>query len=298
MIILEGSFTLLTNWLAIMVAKLTGKRVLLYGHGWPRRAHGLREWVRLVFYNLAEGLLIYGRRARQIGIENGFDPSKLYVVYNSLNEKDLLYQRRLVTEERCQALKKELFGKEASWPLLICVGRLTAAKQLDLLLAAVKQMRGHGQDLNILLVGDGPEREALQEQAKKEGLSAHFTGAVHNEVSLSIYFSAADATVIPGAAGLTVIHSLAYGTPVITHDDMNSQGPEAEAVLSGETGFYYLKGDVDSLVRSINETLSQLPRGETTRRKCISIVDKYYNPCRMQRVFDEAVSSISAYDTT
>lgn len=296
-IILEGSFTLITNWLAIMAARITGKRVLLYGHGWPRRANGLRERVRLVFYNFADGLLIYGRRARQIGIEKGFDPSKLYVVYNSLNEKELLYHRRLVSEERCQALKKELFGKTATWPLLICVGRLTAAKQLDLLLEAVKQIRRREQDLNILLVGDGPERKALQAQATEEGLSVHFTGAVHDEASLSIYFSASDATVIPGAAGLTAIHSLAYGTPIITHDDMDSQMPEAEAVIPGETGFYYRKGDVDSLVRSINETLLQLPRSETTRRKCMSIVDKYYNPRRMQRVFDEAVSSIPDSDT-
>ena len=44
-----------------------------------------------------------------------------------------------------------------------------------------------------------------------------------------------DITVSPDKVGLTAIHSMAYGRPVITHDNMDRQGPEVEAVIPGRT---------------------------------------------------------------
>ena len=50
---------------------------------------GCRKWSayhsRNLFYALASGLLLYGKRASSIGIQSGFDSGKLFVINNSIN---------------------------------------------------------------------------------------------------------------------------------------------------------------------------------------------------------------------
>jgi len=121
-----------------------------------------------------------------------------------------------------------------------------------------------------------------------------FLAAEHDEERLALIFSSADVTVIPGAAGLTVIHSLSYGTPVITHSDMDTQMPEAEAIAPGSTGFLFKPGDAVALSETISQCLRELPRSNQTRVNCINQVEASYTPKRMQTVFDRAVSGSPA----
>lgn len=289
-LILEGSFTLLTNWLALLAAKLTGKRVLLYGHGWLKPDPVYKKYVRNSFYHLADGLLLYGRRAYQFGIEQGFPSEKLYVVYNSLDHDEIIaYRQPLIEERRDDTLRQELFGAFADRPLLVAIGRLTAVKRLDLLIEAARILQNKEFPVNVLIVGSGPEEEVLQKLANAYGLSIFFAGAKYDERELSVCFQSANVTVIPGAAGLSVIHSLSYGTPVITHSDFDSQMPEAEAVMPGKTGFYFEKENADSLAEAIFNSLTNLPRNESTYYRCIQVVDELYNPVKMRDVFDDAV---------
>ena len=44
--------------------------------------------------------------------------------------------------------------------------------------------------------------------------------------------------VSPGNVGLTAIHSLSYGTPVLTHNNFNNQMPEVESIQPGFNGYF------------------------------------------------------------
>lgn len=61
----------------------------------------------------------------------------------------------------------------------------------------------------------------------------------------------ADLCVAPGNIGLTAIHVMMFGCPAITHNDFKWQMPEFEAIKSMETGMFFEKGNLDSLVNSI-----------------------------------------------
>lgn len=84
-IIFLGNVNFLSTWLAALLAMLTRKRVLFWTHGWLRKEQGTKANIRNLFYRLAHGLLLYGNRAKMIGIENGFAKDRMYVVYNSLD---------------------------------------------------------------------------------------------------------------------------------------------------------------------------------------------------------------------
>jgi glycosyltransferase involved in cell wall biosynthesis len=290
-IIYLGDVQHLTTWVSATLARLRGKRVLFWTHGWTHAESRPRAAIRRAFYKLAHGLLLYGHRARAIGIAQGFRPENLYVIYNSLDYVTQQALRETITPAEIARTRADLFAHPAR-PLVMCSSRLIPSRRLDLLLEAAVLLLAAGHAINILLVGDGPERAALAEAAERLGLAVSFFGACYDEAVLARLLSAADLTVIPGAAGLTVIHSLTYGTPVIAHDDPESQGPEAEAILPGLNGGLYKKDDAADLARLIRQWAS--PRTDAGRAQCRRMVDLYYNPTTQARLIDAAVSGLPA----
>lgn len=205
--------------------------------------------------------------------------------------------RERLTDNMCRTFRSEHFGSRSHYPLLTSVGRLTAAKQYGLLVDAAVRLRSAGRDVNLLLVGDGPERARIEAAARESGVHLIFAGARRDEEFLSLCFASADATVIPGAAGLTVVHSLSYGTPVIVHDDDEQQMPESEAVQSGFNGARFRYGRADDLAEAVERVLTCLPRGPRTGAQCRAVVSEKYNPVRMREVFDHAVAGLPASDS-
>jgi glycosyltransferase involved in cell wall biosynthesis len=289
-IILEGGCTILTNWPAIAIARWRRKHVLLYTHGWLHRETGMRKYLKNTFYRLADGLLLYGNKARQIGLEYGFPLDRLYVAYNSLDDQTISRQHTAVSEARCAAFRQSLFGDASADPMIVSVGRLTAVKRYPLLIDAVAVLRGRGVPVTVLLVGDGPERALLAAQAAACAVPLALPGARYDEAYLGVCLSAAAMTVVPGAAGLSVIHSLSYGTPVVVHNDDDDHMPEHEAVEDGFNGARFRAGDAEDLARAIEHVLHDLPRGPDVARHCRSVVENAYSPKKMRQVFDAAVS--------
>ncbi len=103
---------------------------------------------------------------------------------------------------------------------LLFVGRLVPYKGLHVLLQAVA--RSMDIDLPVVIAGDGPLREDLEAQAARLGVDATFLGYVPDEDLPALYRGAA-LTVLPSvngqeAFGITLLESMACGTPVVASD--------------------------------------------------------------------------------
>jgi glycosyltransferase involved in cell wall biosynthesis len=267
----------LSTWIAAAIARLRGKRVLFWTHGWTRTERGLKSWLRSAFYRLSHGLLLYGHQARRAGITRGFSPDRLHVVYNSLDYETHKRLRQQVTPEQVQALKQSLF-ENPSLPLVVCTARLTRRCRFDLLIEAQARLAKTGHAINVLLIGDGPEKAALEAQARRLGAPVKFLGACYDEETLAGWTMAAHVTASPGKVGLTAIQSLAYGTPVITHSDVETQGPEWEAIQPGHSGGFFRRDDVDDLARVLKLWTSGPAPSFAARERCWQIIERYYNP--------------------
>jgi glycosyltransferase involved in cell wall biosynthesis len=281
-----GNATWPATWLAALGARLRGRRVLFWTHGWTRPERGLKRIFRASFYRLAHALLLYGHYARDIGLRMGFRPSQLQVIYNSL---DFELQRRLIEAiddpERCR-LRRELFG--STDPVILASARLTRIKRFDVLVRALGIVN-RTRRVNLLLIGDGPERDPLARLARQEGVHAIFEGACYDERRLATLFSIASAAVSPGNVGLTCMHSLAYGVPVITHDDPEDQMPEWEAITAGVTGALFAKGSIESLAAAIEEWTRMPLVPLHTRQRCIESIRTRYHPAVQRQLIDTAV---------
>lgn len=137
----------------------------------------------------------------------------------------------------------------ASGGYVLFVGRLTAAKGVRFLIEAIRECPG----VPLLVVGDGPERAALEELAR--GLDrVTFTGmATRDEVTS--YMDGARLLVQPSlqeGQPNTVMEAMASGVPVVA----SRVGGVPDLVRDGETGFLIDPGDVATLAARIREVTS------------------------------------------
>ena len=103
-------------------------------------------------------------------------------------------------------------------PVLLCVSRLVPGKGIDLLLRAAARLQAEGLTFSLLVVGDGPERAALEQLTSHLGLrNTHFRGALPPSEVPAIHRSG-DVLVFPtldDVWGLVVNEALWSGVPAL-----------------------------------------------------------------------------------
>ncbi|MFI5916133.1 glycosyltransferase [Dactylosporangium sp. NPDC051541] len=109
--------------------------------------------------------------------------------------------------------------------LLVHCGRLSQEKRPERSVEALVALRKRGVDAALVVVGDGPLRARLQEQAR--GHAAHFMEFVAERTAVASLLATADVVIAPGPIetfGLAALEALACGTPVVV--DAASALPE------------------------------------------------------------------------
>ncbi len=289
-IIFEGSYCYLSTWVAAVFARLSKKRVLMWGHGFLQEDNTIKTQIKVLFYRLAHGHLLHHNRAKEIMTRKGFSPENLHIIYNSLDHSAQVEFRKAVSFAEISKRRESLF-QGSRRPVILFIGRLIPEKKLSMLLNAIKMLRDESYECNLLFVGDGPEKDCLNVLAHQYGLEKQvlFYGSCYNERENALLISMADVCVAPGEIGLTAMHALGYGTPVITHDDPCSQGPEYEAIRHGYNGVFFKKDDTPNLALSIRQWLLEHPDKQTVQKRCYEIIDKYYNPDFQLKVIRTAI---------
>jgi len=116
----------------------------------------------------------------------------------------------------------------------------------------------------LVMVGDGPERHAAEQQARQLGIdkSVHFLGKIESVAPL---LAAADLFLLPSNAesfGLSALEALASGTPVVG----TNVGGLPEVVRDGETGVLCGVGDVAGMSNAAIELLRDSKKWEAMSR--------------------------------
>ncbi|MBD1431818.1 glycosyltransferase [Sphingobacterium sp. DN00404] len=270
--IITGEPHCLSSWVILLINRLLGKRTYLWTHGWYGNESVGKKILKKLYFTLGSKILLYGNYAKELMIKEGFDPRKLVVVYNSLNYDDQINIRQRLTNTN---IFKRLFGND--YPVVTFTGRLTKEKKLELLIKSLKILLDRSVNLNVLILGEGKEGDKLVDMVEELGIKNHvyFYGACYEEeVIAEIYFNSA-CCVSPGNVGLTGIHAMTYGCPVISHNNFSEQMPEFEIIVNGVTGFFYQQGDVSDLAKKIENILSG--NRSVFQTNCVNEVDRYYN---------------------
>jgi glycosyltransferase involved in cell wall biosynthesis len=290
-VVAQGSPYDLTAWILAVVGRIVGLPVLLWTHGLQGEESGVKWMVRAWLFRLSRGLLLYGDHAKQLLISKGIAADRLHVIYNSLDDAEQSAVSERITSEDCHQFRRSL-GIEADERLICFTGRLQPVKRLPWLLRALHLVAQQGRNVHLALVGDGSERPALESLAQELRLTGfvHFLGATYDESRLGLVLSASDLAVVPSGAGLSVMHALGYGTPVLLHDQVEEHFPEWEAVKEGETGWFYRNDDLSDCAEKIIDALFPVPQKPAMAEACRSVISSRYNTINHAGLFVDAIA--------
>jgi len=289
--IILGEYYCISTWILLFLCKFSKKKIFLWTHGWYGNESMIKRVIKKLFYSLGDGMLLYGNYARELMIKEGFKPSKLNVVYNSL---DYSLQCQIRKNLKNSTIFSDYFKND--YPVLIFVGRLTKEKKLEQLIQANSLLLKKGIYANLVFVGTGAARNDLRQQILKTEQNNYWLyGECYEETKLAELIFNSTVCVSPGNVGLTAMHSLVYGTPVITHNDFANQMPEFEAIIPGETGDFFIKDNIADLSNFIGKWIGNMDNREDVRKSCFDIIDKFYNPTFQLQVIKKV---INVHETT
>ena len=144
-------------------------------------------------------------------------------------------------------------------------------------------------DIVIVLIGEGPEREKLESLAEKHGVDARFVGACYDEELLARYYHLSDVSVSPGKVGLTAMHSMTYGTPIISHNDLDKQMPEVESIIPGITGGLFEYDNIYSLADEIVKWINCKADRPEVINLCRNVISSNFSPAAQVKFIESAI---------
>ncbi|WP_198314780.1 MULTISPECIES: glycosyltransferase family 4 protein [unclassified Acidovorax] len=153
-----------------------------------------------------------------------------------------------------KALARSLLQLPPDVPLLLFGawgGTGDAHKGFDLLQSALNHLRGQLPGLELVIFGQLAPQESVD-----MGFPVHYTGHLHDDVSMRLLYSAADVMVIPSRIDNlpnTGVEAHACGTPVVAFDACGLP----DIVVHQQTGYLAKPYSTDDLARGIEWVLSK-----------------------------------------
>jgi glycosyltransferase involved in cell wall biosynthesis len=208
-------------------ARLSGVRVIASQRHLKlsdRRAH---KWGTRMIHRLANRILVNSQAIREHIINNdGAQPGKIVVVKNGIVPAS--------SSNSCDELRIEL-GLDKNVTLVGIVARLQTVKGHRFFVEAAVEVLRSRPNAHFVLVGDGPLRTEIENQAARLGISDH----VH------LLGDRSDTSRLVSAFDLLVLASLHEGLPNAVMEAMGagvavvatSVGGTKELIIDGETGY-------------------------------------------------------------
>lgn len=172
-------------------------------------------------------------------VYNGFDPEKFRPM------------------DRLEARKR--LGLNREQKILLFVGNLYPVKGVSYLLEAFSRIRQESRDIHLYLIGDGPLRPRLENQAEESGLSEAVTFLGKKPYAeIPDWINSADVMVLTSLSeGLPsiLLESMGCGRPMVATD----VGGIKEILQDGKTGFLVLAKDVDKIAGCLRKILIDDP---------------------------------------
>ena len=137
------------------------------------------------------------------------------------------------------------------------IGRMTGVKRTDDVLLAVRALRERGVDTVLCMVGDGPDRDAVERRAHQLGIVRDSLFLGYQE-EVASYYAAFDALILPSAnegTPVSAIEALGGGRPVVA----TRVGGVPDVVRDGIDGFLVEPGDVDAMAERLSALAADPP---------------------------------------
>ncbi|MGZ4858568.1 MAG: glycosyltransferase family 4 protein [Candidatus Angelobacter sp.] len=236
-----------------------GYKADLYGYVAARRSHKpvvatCHNWVggtaALGIYNHLDRMALKRFNAlaavsdavAQRLLDSGVPARKIKTIANGIDVEPF---------ERAQPLPAPTFDRDK---VVGMVARLDLQKGFEYLLRAVRELCGVFRELKVVIVGEGPDRKAIEDMIRQYGLQSTVILAGKQSDMPGVY-AAMDIFVLPSlneGLPMTILEAMAASKPVIA----TKVGAIPTLIRNGETGLLVEARDTDGLRKAIARLLS------------------------------------------
>ena len=203
------------------------------------------------------------------------------------------FDSKNTSEERIKEIREELHIRKGN-KMMLYVGRIAQEKSLDMLIDAFKEVKNANLNIQLAVIGGGPDLEHFNNLIKKYELEEYVYFANKRENSMiPSYYHAADCFASASTTetqGMTYIEALASGLPIFARRDECVE----DILFEGEDGFYF--DDSHELFTKIQEFLTyDETKVESMAEFGKSKVAQYDADIFAQNILNIYVKAISEY---
>ncbi len=266
---ISGSYDLVhAHWIIPQgfIQSFAGARYLITGHGddVTTMNRGILRRIKARSLRKAAGAAVVSGRLKQILREQyGIPEDRISVLPMGCDTSYFSPEYR----------DPELFPEKGR-PHIVFAGRLVDRKGVRYLIEAMRDV-----DAELYIVGDGPEKESLQEQARPFGDRIHFPGRKTHE-EIRAFFASADLCVFPSVHtengseegfGLVIVEAMASGAPVVA----SRSGGITDIIRDGWNGLLAEEKNSRDLAEKINRLLEDRAYADSLAREGRKTAETY-----------------------
>jgi len=178
----------------------------------------------------------------------GVRPDRVRILHNAASPTP-----PVSAAERAQL--RERLGVRSGEAVILSIGRLSREKGHADLLGALALLRSLQRAWKLVLVGAGPDRDALEELARARGIAAHVRFAGF-QADVSPFYAIADVFVLPShseGSSNVLLEAMMARVPIVA----TAAGGNPEIALDGQTGLLVRVGDLPGLAAAITRMLQE-----------------------------------------
>lgn len=255
-------------WAQIAILKLKRKKVMIFcdATAFDQPQNALKRLIKKIIFQTVDGVFGYGERARDYALSYG-TKSKNWHKRCQAAALPHDYDEALIVQKRLE------LATSSDAPRYLYVGRLSVEKNLGRLLEAFAKLKNNLPQAELVIIGGGDQKQALEEKAITLGLDPA-TIFIGSKGGQDLYDEYAKATcfVLPSLSepwGLVVNEALHYGCPVIVS---NRCGCVPELVIEGESGFSHDPYSVDDIYDKMMRASIEFQDTQKTAKACLTIM--------------------------
>ncbi len=212
----------------------------------------------------------YTTLSRATVLKSGFPGERITVLNNAIDTNDLVADLKSVRTETEASTRCE-FGIGPG-PIGLSLASLHADKRLDFLIEAAHGIRAQVSDFQLIIVGDGLQRDLVRQAVAEGGGWIHWLGSLSGLEKARV-LAMSQLMLNPGMVGLSILDSLVARVPMVT-TDYPYHSPEIVYLHSGQNGLM-TSNDVSSFVAGVVRLLEQPAELDMLRTGCRSSAPQY-----------------------
>jgi len=264
---------------SVLAGKLLGKPVVVTFHDpmwfWPNVelpafVSPIEPLFKKYFINSVAYIICNSAFTRRETLKLAFPPSKLKVIYNWLTKSPRREKAYSIDILRKFDLDRNRF--------ILSVGRLEDKnKGFSMLISALKLLISRGYNIDLAIVGEGPDKEMLMEHSQKLKVEnqVHILGQL-SDIELTCLYTKCDLFVLPSllepGGGLVLLEAMSFAKPIVA----TKVGGIPEIIEDGENGIL-VEPSPSALASGIEMLLSTPHLVEAFAKRSSEIVSEKFS---------------------